>query len=162
MGCATWWGKGKGLYDFFKLAEQIDDRFRIVLVGLDKKQIDKLPNKILGIERTNSVKELAQIYSAADVFLNLTYADNFPTVNLEALSCGTPVITYKTGGSAECLGDYNGKSFDKGDIDAIIRFFEKEYKPDLFRMGKSEKFDKNISMQSYLDYMTAKHERWGF
>lgn len=132
LGCASSWGKGKGLDDFVVLAKRLDNRFAIVLVGLTKLQIDKLPSNIVGIERTQSLKELANIYSSADLFLNLTYCDNFPTVNLEALSCGTPVITYNTGGSAECLKERNGRSFKKGDLESIIYFLEKEYTSDLF------------------------------
>lgn len=154
MGCATWWGESKGLNDFYTLSEKLDDRFKIVLVGLDKKQIRELPDKILGIERTNSVKELSQIYSAADVFLNLTYADNFPTVNLEALSCGTPVITYKTGGSAECLDGKNGRCFEKGDLNAVVHFLENEYSPDLFVVTKFDRLDKRITSQDYLHIIT--------
>ena len=153
LGCATSWNAGKGLYDFYTLAEKLDDRFKVVLVGLDKKQISLLPNNILGIERTNSVKELTQIYSAADVFINLTYADNYPTVNLEALACGTPVITYKTGGSAECLDGNNGRYFEKGDIDSIINFFRFEYFPDMFKVNQSSGLNKQITTQTYLDYI---------
>ena len=72
-----------------------------MMVGLTSKQIEKLPDGIIGIARTESQQELAEYYSMADVFVNLTYLDTFPTVNLEALACGTPVITYRTGGSPE-------------------------------------------------------------
>ena len=156
LGCTTSWGKGKGLYDFYTLAEKLDDRFKVVLVGLDKNQISVLPNSILGIERTNSVKELAQIYSAADIFINLTYADNYPTVNLEALACGTPVITYKTGGSAECLDGNNGRCFEKGDIDSIINFLRFEYSPDMFKLNQSNGLDKRLTTQAYLGRLIVK------
>lgn len=75
-----------------------------MLVGLTEKQKANLPGGIIGITRTNSVEELAEIYTAADVFVNLTLEDTFPTTNLEALACGTPVITFNTGGSPECIG----------------------------------------------------------
>lgn len=154
MGCATWWGESKGLNDFYALADKLDDRFRIVLVGLDKKQIEALPDKILGIERTNSTKELAQIYSASDLFVNLTYADNFPTVNLEALACGTPVITYDTGGSAECLDGRNGRYFEKGDIESVVEFLKNEYYTGIFNINNTERFEKSIVTRNYLTYMT--------
>jgi glycosyltransferase involved in cell wall biosynthesis len=86
-----------------KLREILDEEHAIVLVGLDEQQLSDLPNDILGISRTANPRELAEIYSAADVFFNPTYEDNLPTVNLEAESCGTRVITYDTGGSAETL-----------------------------------------------------------
>ena len=92
------WGERKGLYDFYKLADMLDDHYAIVLVGLSEKQIKELPKNILGIRRTNSPEELAAIYTGADVFFNPTYEDNYPTVNLEAGACGTRVVTYGTGG----------------------------------------------------------------
>lgn len=101
LGVASVWDKRKGFDDFIKLAGVIDDSYRIVIVGVNKKQKKQLPKNIIGIERTNSTKELAEIYTAADVFFNPTYEDNYPTVNLEAQACGTPVITYDTGGSVE-------------------------------------------------------------
>ena len=103
LGVASVWDDRKGLKDFLKLSELIDDNTRIVLVGVNDKQIKLLPPKIIGIRRTNSTKELAEIYTAADVFFNPTYEDNYPTVNLEAQACGTPVITYNTGGSIESV-----------------------------------------------------------
>lgn len=103
LGVASVWDDRKGLKDFLKLSELIDDNTRIVLVGVNDKQIKLLPPKIIGIRRTNSTKELAEIYTAANVFFNPTYEDNYPTVNLEAQACGTPVITYNTGGSIESV-----------------------------------------------------------
>lgn len=106
LGVATSWDEMKGYSDYLKLSEMLDDRYQIVLVGLTRKQKDKLPKSVLGIERTNSVKELVQLYSAADLFINLSYCENYPTVNLEAIACGVSVVTYNTGGSPESAGDY--------------------------------------------------------
>ena len=78
------------------------------MVGLTEKQKKNLPKNIIGITRTNNIKELAEIYSAADVFVNPTLEDNFPTTNLEALACGTPVITFNTGGSVESIDNTTG------------------------------------------------------
>lgn len=103
LGVASVWDDRKGLYDFYKLAEKLDDNYAIVLVGLNDKQLHGLPKNILGIKRTNGQKELAEIYTAADVFVNTTYEDTYPTVNLEAQACGTPVLTYRTGGSPESV-----------------------------------------------------------
>lgn len=118
LGVSTIWDKLKGLNDFIKIAAMLDEKFVIILVGLNKSQIQKLPRNIIGIQRTNNTKELAQIYSTADVFVNPTYEDNYPTVNLEAQSCGTPVITYITGGSIESVPrKYWVK---QGDIEAMV------------------------------------------
>ena len=78
---------------------------QIILIGLSKKQLKNLPSNVMGVERTESAQELADYYSMADVFVNATLEDNFPTTNLEALSCGTPVITYETGGSPESIDE---------------------------------------------------------
>ena len=93
--------------------------FRSTLVGLSKSQIASLPQGIRGIERTNNVGELAKLYSGASVFINTTYEDNYPTVNLESIACGTPVITYRTGGSPESVLKGCGTVIPKGDIFAL-------------------------------------------
>ena len=103
LGVANVWCERKGFNDMLKLAELLPAEYQIVMVGVSKKQKDKLPQNILGIIRTDSPQELAQWYTVADVFVNPTYEDNFPTVNLEAQFCGTHVITYDTGGCSECL-----------------------------------------------------------
>lgn len=118
LGVAALWEQRKGLFDFFELSKKLDDNYIVILVGLSKKQIGKLPNRIIGIERTNSVQELAELYSVADVYLNPTYEDNYPTTNLEAIACGTPVITYRTGGSPESA-DFYGCVVDKGRVDEL-------------------------------------------
>ena len=105
LGVASTWTWKKGLYDFIELSKIIDENYQIVLVGLSKKQIKQLPNNIIGITRTENQNELAGIYSTSDIFFNPTYEDNYPTVNLEALACETPVISYDTGGCSECIDD---------------------------------------------------------
>lgn len=107
LGVASVWDRRKGFDDFLDLAKHLDDSYRIVLVGVNEEQQKILPKNIIGIGRTNSTKELAEIYTAADVFFNPTHEDNYPTVNLEAQACGTPVITYPTGGSVESVPEEN-------------------------------------------------------
>lgn len=104
LGVASKWSAHKGLDDLIKLSEELDSAlFAIVVVGLDKKQIRQKPPKIIAFPRTNTMEELAEIYSAADVFFNPTKEDNYPTVNIEAEACGIPVITYDTGGCPETI-----------------------------------------------------------
>ena len=120
LGVASEWDERKGIYYFLKMQKELDDRFKIVLVGLNQKQKKELPNEILGITRTNDINELVEIYSAADVFVNPTLEDNFPTTNLEALACGLPVITFDTGGSGESIDSSTGFVVDTGDISSVI------------------------------------------
>ena len=118
LGVASVWSDKKGLYDFIKLSEMIGKNEKIVMVGLTKAQIKKMPQSIIALEKTNSCTELAKIYSSADVFVNLTYEDTYPTVNLEAQACGTPCLTYRTGGSTECVPEEN--VVDVGDLESLL------------------------------------------
>ena len=124
LGVASIWDKRKGFDDFIRLNELLSDEYKIILVGLNKKQIETLPENIIGIERTESVHELAELYSMADVFVNPTYSDNFPTTNIEALACGTPVITYKTGGSPEAIDEMTGIVVEQGNINKLKEAIE--------------------------------------
>lgn len=103
LGVASVWEPRKGMDHFVKLAGMLDDRYRIVLVGVTPEQAKGLPGNVIPIARTNSAKELAEIYSAADVFVNPTLEDNLPTVNLEAVACGCRVVTFDTGGCGETI-----------------------------------------------------------
>jgi len=120
LGVASAWSQKKGLYDFYELNHHIDEDTRIVLVGLDETQLKDLPGRILGISRTNNARELAEIYTTADVFFNPTYEDTYPTVNLEAQACGTKVVTYDTGGSRETLYRSDAQAIAKGDWRAFL------------------------------------------
>lgn len=116
LGVAGVWTGRKGLQDFFTLAERLDDKFKIVLVGLTKKQNKKLHEGIIGIERTENSRELAMFYSMADIFVNMSYEENYPTVNLEAEACGTRVLTYDTGGCRETIKRKDSQVVKAGDV----------------------------------------------
>lgn len=157
LGVANPWSKRKGLDYFIKLSELLDDSFQIILIGLSKKQIDNLPSQILGIKKTNNIQQLAEYYSFADVFVNPTLEDTFPTTNLEALACGTPVITFLTGGSPEALSPRTGIIVEKGNLEKL-----KEAILEVQKLGKTffskncreraEKlFDKNITFLKYIE-----------
>ena len=105
-----------------RLPEMLNDDEALVLVGLKNGQEKLLPNtsKIIGIHRTKTADELVGLYSEADVFINPTLEDNFPTTNIEALACGTPVVTFKTGGSWECVDETTGRVAEKGDIADLL------------------------------------------
>ena len=149
LGVASSWNDMKGLSDYIKLAKILDDSYRIVLVGLSKEQLRSVPQNMICIERTNSTEELVQIYSASDVLLNLSYCENYPTVNLEAIACGTPVITYDTGGSAESA-IINGNVVLRGDLTAVIsELNEHNYKTIKFIVNK-DLIDAQSSLKAYL------------
>ena len=120
LGVASIWSREKGLEDFIRMADMLREDERIVLVGIDEKTARKLPPKVIPIRRTANVHQLAQLYSAATAFVNPTWQDNYPTVNLEAISCGTPVVTYRTGGSPESITDATGIVVPQGNIGDML------------------------------------------
>lgn len=125
LGVAIGWGKRKGYKYFIDLSKQLKRDEVIIMVGLTKKQKEELPNNIIGITRTNNIVELAEIYSTVDVFINPTLEDNFPTTNLESLACGTPVITFNTGGSIESVDKNTGFIVEKGKLEELYNAIKK-------------------------------------
>lgn len=109
LGVASEWTERKGLTDIIQLSEILKNQMQFIVIGLTEEQIKYLPKHINGFERTNNVEDLVNLYSIADLFYNPTYEDNFPTTNIEALACGTPVLTYDTGGSQEAVYIAQGK-----------------------------------------------------
>ena len=156
LGVASPWSKYKGLDDFYKLRQKLGKEYVIVLVGLSKKQIDNLPKGIIGISRTNNIKQLAELYTIADVLVNPTYCDNYPTVNLESIACGTPVITYNTGGSPEAIDEKTGLVVNQGDInglaEAIIKIVSTK-KSDLSEHCRDRAIHYFDNQVCFLDYL---------
>lgn len=120
LGLASIWSEEKGLNDFIKLAGMLDDDEVIVLVGITPEERKMLPDNVVGIGRTENIRQLAELYAAADVFINPTWQDNYPTVNLEAIACGTPVVTYRTGGSIEVITEDTGMIVEQGDVKGLM------------------------------------------
>lgn len=129
MGIASIWCREKGWDDLLKLNNYLRRGEVLVMVGVTEEQKKKLPEEIIGITRTENVRQLAELYAAAEAFVNPTWQDNYPTVNLEAIACGTPVVTYRTGGSIEAVTPDTGIVVEQGDIlgllDAIRSIEEK-------------------------------------
>ena len=156
LGVAFGWGVRKGLDVFIKLAEILDeDKFQIVLVGTDETVDKMLPENIISIHRTQNQNELVKIYTAADVFVNPTREDNYPTVNMEAIACGTPVITFRTGGSPEALDESTGKVIVADDFYALQRELENMVtrKSDIYYscIDKAKSYDQNIKFIEYIN-----------
>ena len=156
LGVAFGWGKRKGLDVFIELAKRLDyNKYQIVLVGTDDITDKQLPTEIISIHRTQNQQELAEIYTAADVFVNPTREENYPTVNMEAIACGTPIITFKTGGSPEIITEKTGVVVDCDDIDAMQKEIKRicEIKPFTKEdcINQAKLFDMNDRFQEYVD-----------
>ena len=133
LAVSSIWHPQKGELDLYKLRQILPyENYDITIVGLSAEQLKKLPIGIKGIPRTQSIDELASLYSSADVLINPTYEDTFPTINIEALACGTPVITYRTGGSPEAVDLNTGAVVEQGDVvslrDTLVDFCESKFK----------------------------------
>lgn len=157
LGVASVWDQRKGLADFIKLSNILSDRYKIILIGLSEKQIKSLPPNIQGIRRTENINQLVELYSMADVFINPTWEDNFPTTNIEAMACGTPVITYRTGGSPEAIDSNTGIVVEQGDVQGLkkaietIRTSSDRFTPELCR-GRAEKyFNQDDRFEKYFE-----------
>lgn len=114
LGVASAWNNRKGLEDFFALREMLPPKYAIVLVGLDEAQLRRLPGGILGMARTNSAKELAEIYTAADVYVNPSREETYSMTTAEALACGTPAIVYKGTACEETAAHLGGMAVEAG------------------------------------------------
>ncbi len=138
----------KGYVDFFRLAERLHGKYTFMLVGLQNRDLKRLPSYIVGVVRTKTPEELVKYYQSARYFVNTTYEDTFPTVNLEALACGLPIITYDSGGSKEVVTDRTGFVVKPGDINGItsilkskIRIESDECRNEALAYEKGKKYD---------------------
>ena len=166
LGLAAPWVPRKGYNDMIRMSEERD--FQVVMVGVSVEQKEALPNNIIAVTRTSNQQELVEYYNMADVFVNPTYSDNFPTTNLEALACGTPVITYRTGGSPEAICDTacekvekagaeyypTGMVVEQGDVEGVIRCVrelrQRPISATICRQRAVEHFDKDKCFEEYI------------
>lgn len=150
LGVASTWSKRKGIQDFEKLADMIDDTYHIVLIGtINVKETISKPNVTL-IDRTENREQLAAWYTEADIFFNPTYEDNYPTVNLEAQGCGTPVITYNTGGSPEGIIAGGGSVIEQADLDAFVEKLKQIEEMQPVKIGCGE-MSKEKMLECYME-----------
>lgn len=155
LGVAFDWGEQKGLDIFIKLSQELDEeKYQIVLIGTDE-IIDKgLPRNIISIHRTHNQTQLAEIYTVADIFVNPTREENYPTVNMEAIACGTPVITFNTGGSPESVEENTGLVIPCDDFELLKLSIKKICELEIFSerdcVESAVKFDKNKKYEAYI------------
>ena len=149
---ASVWNEMKGEHIVYELAEKLDDSYAIVMIG--RKSADSIPSRIIDLPRTQNIEELVKWYTAADVFVNPTLGDNFPTVNIEALACGTPIVTNNTGGSPEIAGNEYGRIVYSKSADEFIEKINEcilaNYSSEDCR-NASLKFARDVCFEKYMD-----------
>ena len=152
LGVAGTWSVRKGLDALVRLSKELPDDYHVIVVGADGDYSDRIST----IACTHNLSELAELYSTADVFVNPTTEDTFPTVNLESLACGTPIVTYRTGGSPESVSEQTGVVVEKGDyealkasVNAICEKGKEYYTAECLESAK--KYDMNARFNDYVD-----------
>lgn len=160
LGVATSWSASKGLDDYSKLSQTISDEYTIVLLGLSKKQRRLLPNNVIGLGRTESIKELAELYSTANIVLNLSYQEAFGMTTVEGFACGTPGIVYNCTASPELITPETGLIVEPGNIGQLhkaielIRFNGKDYYSASCRKQAEIYYNKQNQFNEYMKLYT--------
>ena len=154
LGVAFDWGHRKGLDVMIHLAQRLGEEYQVVLVGTNETIDAQLPENIISIHQTDNQQQLAEIYSAADLFVNPTREEVLGLVNVEALACGTPVITFASGGSPECIDVRSGISLERDNLDALERnirgvFAERPFARENC-MQKARQFDRDACYDKYV------------
>ena len=157
LGVASVWTPRKGLDDLLALSNILPADYRLVIVGLSPLQLRRLPASVEGIGRVDDIERLARLYSAASVFVNPTYEEAFGLTNVEAMACGTPVMTYNSGGCSEVVTPAVGRVVEKGDVAGLLRAIEdiacgdNRVLCDSCREYAVERFDSRRCSADYLD-----------
>lgn len=155
LGVANKWDNNKGLATFNELANDLGENYEIILVGTDNSVIQQINPRIKCVNRTKTISELVELYSKADVLVNPTLDDNFPTVNIEAQACGTPVITYDTGGSGESITTSTGLVIEKGNYNMLLESIKAWPKKNpqiiTFCYENSDKYSEDNMVNSYIN-----------
>lgn len=162
LGVATGWSQDNGFYFFMELRKKLDKHFIIVLVGVTSSQKKHLPEGVIGIERTDSVKELAEIYSAADIFVNGSFEETFGLVTAEAMACGTPVIVYDATACPDIVTPETGFVIPVNDIETMANTVisyskcnkQEEYSINCRRYAEQH-FDQRDCYNKYIDLYTS-------
>lgn len=149
LAVANIWTKQKGLDDINKLVPLLDKDIQVIVVGENSNQIKGCK----AINRTSNKQELIDLYSSSHVLINTTYQETFGLVNVEANACGTPVITYRTGGSPETINEKSGMIVEKGDYEEMAKLINNmkivyPFNEDEI-IDNAKRFDKKYMLQQY-------------
>lgn len=149
------WGKLKGYDDVIEISRRLPEDYVVVMVGVTAVQKKSLEGeRIIAITRTHNQRELAELYSSAKVFVNATYEETYPMVNIESLCCGCPIVTYKTGGSVETINESTGIIVEKGNVDAmieaVIEVSNRDYDRETMSSEAKKRYSKENMVEGYI------------
>ena len=132
----------------------------LLLFGSNGKE-PVLNEKVMMYGYTKNTEELVQLYSMADVMINVSREDTLSSLNLECQACGTPVVTYDATGSKETVDGVSGFAVETGNYEQLYVAYEKVRaitKSDLTdgcRNWIVENFDSNKNYQKYIELYNA-------
>lgn len=158
LAVSTMWVENdrKGFKVYIELSKHIPPEYVIILLGKNNTPYTDSSNTYF-IHQTNNVDELADYYSLADVYLNLSEEETFGKVSAEALSCGTPVVAYDSTANKELVPEGGGVVLKTRDIDEILVSLRnvlskpKEQYAEICRSYVLKNFDKEHNIQEYLN-----------
>lgn len=154
LGVASVWDERKGLNDFINLRSVLPRNYDILLVGLNRKQINNLPNGISGLERVSSTKELALLYNKASVYVNTSVEETLGMTTIEAMACGTPAVVYDATASPEVIEKNSCRIIKPRDIlslkDAIMDISSRPTHISTLRDWVMKNFEKTNNYMKYL------------
>ena len=156
LSVASYWNASKGIVDFIELAKHLGDGYRILLIGTMEYD-GQLPSNITSVGPLNEKSALAQYYSAADVFINLSLQETFGKVSAEAIACGTPVITVDSTANGEIVEDGCGVVLPEINVslisEAVVQICKSGYGAfaDACRASAKKRFNPEILMNEYID-----------
>jgi len=154
LGVASTWSQNKGLNDFVELGYVLPKDYKIVLIGLSRKQIKSIPPNIIGLPRTNSIQELVEWYTVADIFVNASTEETFGMTTLEAMACGTPVVVYNATALPEICEKGCGLVVPPHDIRGVMGGIESMVssgKPTEHLLNVTSKYEKNNQYVQYIE-----------
>lgn len=151
LGVATAWSSRKGLYEFYGLADTLGEEYQVVLVGLTQQQIRRLPENVLGISKTDSVTQLAQIYTAADVFVHPGRQESMGMTTVEAMACDTPVVVSPLTAIPESVTPQSGIVVDALTVEALAQAVRQTRRQAFQPRQTAEKYDVKVQCQQYLE-----------
>ena len=154
LGVAFDWGPRKGLDVMIHLAQQLGEEYQVVLVGTNEAIDAQLPENVISIHQTDNQMQLSEIYSAADLFVNPTRQENYPTVHMEAVACGTPVLTFATGGCMEMLDENCGVCVERNAVEEMAQQIRKIKETTPFAQAacleRAKQYDMNDRFDEYV------------
>lgn len=133
LGIAVGYGDPrKGAKYIIQLARDLEGEAKVILIGWEKKNDTLLEGtkNIIPLPATDDLEMLAEYYSMADVFVLPSLAENYATVTLESMACGTPVVGFAVGGIPEQLAEGRGIAVRAGDQRAFTRAVKRALSPE--------------------------------